>query len=450
MSVLTPEAVVQFDLSQCHAEASQRWQKSAAIHAKYPNGLTIDDNAEDFGMDKQLRGELDLIEARAAKLEEAGEWDRRVKANVDKYTRPARGHQQPDGDIDSGESPVTLGMFGHDFVKSDEYKRVVESGILHNPSSRVEFGVQVKGSLLDHLMRKSLAYSGSGVGGPLIRNDRVSGLDMFFRQPTFLDLIPTARTTSNMIEYYEMTTSTNNAAFVAEATATTGTTGTKPEGAVGWTLRTSPVSTIAEWVPVTNQFLADAPAVEGMIREQLMQHLTLALETGLITGNGTPPNLTGVLNTANIQTLGLAAGATYGGQASVVDAAYAAMIQVMVTGLASPSAYVFNPVDFAAVRLMRENAASGTLGQYLYGPPSQSGPATLWGLPVVQSIGLTENTLLVADWQRATMLFDREQAAIRVGTINDQFTRNMQTILAELRAAFVVFRPTAIARVTGV
>jgi HK97 family phage major capsid protein len=68
----------------------------------------------------------------------------------------------------------------------------------------------------------------------------------------------------------------------------------------------------------------------------------------------------------------------------------------------------------------------------------------------VQSIGLTENTLLVADWQRAVMLFDREQAAIRVGTINDQFTRNMQTILAELRAAFVCFRPTAIARVTGV
>jgi hypothetical protein len=28
--------------------------------------------------------------------------------------------------------------------------------------------------------------------------------------------------------------------------------------------------------------------------------------------------------------------------------------------------------------------------------------------------------------------------------------RNMQTILAELRAAFVVFRPTAFAQVTGV
>jgi HK97 family phage major capsid protein len=75
---------------------------------------------------------------------------------------------------------------------------------------------------------------------------------------------------------------------------------------------------------------------------------------------------------------------------------------------------------------------------------------TLWGRPVVEAIGMTQNTALCADFQMGTMLFDREQAAIRVGTINDQFVRNMQTILAELRAAFVVFRPSAIAQITGV
>jgi hypothetical protein len=47
-------------------------------------------------------------------------------------------------------------------------------------------------------------------------------------------------------------------------------------------------------------------------------------------------------------------------------------------------------------------------------------------------------------------MFDREQAAIRVGTINDQFIHNMQTILAELRAAFVIFAPLMFTRVTGI
>jgi HK97 family phage major capsid protein len=63
---------------------------------------------------------------------------------------------------------------------------------------------------------------------------------------------------------------------------------------------------------------------------------------------------------------------------------------------------------------------------------------------------MPENTLLTGDFQLGCMLFDREQAAIRVGTINDFFVRNMQVILAELRSALVVFRPTAFARVTGV
>jgi hypothetical protein len=33
--------------------------------------------------------------------------------------------------------------------------------------------------------------------------------------------------------------------------------------------------------------------------------------------------------------------------------------------------------------------------------------------------------------------------------VNDQFIRNMQTILAELRVAFVVWRPAVFSKVTG-
>jgi hypothetical protein len=46
-------------------------------------------------------------------------------------------------------------------------------------------------------------------------------------------------------------------------------------------------------------------------------------------------------------------------------------------------------------------------------------------------------------------LFDREDATVRTGWINDQFVRNMQTLLAELRAALVVWRPTAFCKLTG-
>jgi HK97 family phage major capsid protein len=249
--------------------------------------------------------------------------------------------------------------------------------------------------MLDYMTHKALVYSASGQGGNLITNDRLPGFrEILQRQLTILDLIPTSQTTSNTIEYVREKTFTNNAAEVAEATATTGTTGTKPESVLNFELATSPVQTIAHWIPVTNQMLADAPQIRGIIDNRLIYGLNQRLETEILGGNGTPPNLLGILNTPLIQTLGLAAGATYGGQATVVDAAFAAMVQIQVTGLANPNGFVFNPVDWAAVRLMRESAVTGNVnpGGYLYGPPSVAGPMTLWGRPVVEAVGMTLNT----------------------------------------------------------
>lgn len=448
-NALTVEKVRNMSLSECMAESRTRYQKAAEIEGRHPNGVTPD-AAEDFAEIKRLLGEVDLIETRTQDLEEAGNRTRRIQENAKRLGKPAQGHTQPQSD---GESKNIIQMFGSQFAEADEYKRVVESGILRNPMAKAEFYVSLKGSLLAYMARKALVYSASGQGGNLIVNDRQPGfVDILQRQLTLLDLIPTTQTTSNMIEYVAEKTFTNNAAETAEATVTTGTTGTKPESVLNFELKTSPVQTIAHWIPVTNAMLADAPQVRGIIDNRLVYGLNQRLETQVIGGDGNTPNLGGILNTANIQTLGLAAGSTYGGQANVVDAAYAAMIQVQVTGLASPNAFVFNPIDWAAVRLMRESAVTGNVnpGGYLYGPPSVQGPMTLWGRPVVEAIGMTQNTMLCADFQIGCMLFDREEANIRVGTINDQFVRNMQTILAEMRAAFVVFRPTAFARVTGV
>ena len=431
-------------IAEAQAEIRSLYDRAAEIENRYPDGLTPDANAADHAEAKRLLGEIDGLEDKLAGLEDAEARKRRILDNQKRLARPSAPHQQPSGDLVTNLPAGAVKLFGQQFVDSAEYKRVVDAGLLHNPANRVDISVKTEGSLLDYLIRKALVYSGSGVGGPLIRPDRVQGLDYLWRQTTILDLIPTGTTTSNSIEYYEMTTSTNNAAAVSEATATTGTTGLKPEGAISWTLRNQPVATIAEWIPITNNMLADAPAVRGLIDAQLLQHLQLTLETQVISGNGTPPNMLGILSNTGINTIGLGAGS-----GTSIDAIYHAMTIVMATGLGNPTASVWNPLDFEAIRLARENAASGTLGGYLLGPPNTTGPTTLWGRPAVLAIGMPVDTALVADFS-GMMLFDREQGAIRTGTINDQFVRNMLTILAELRAAFALFRPSQVCRVTGV
>lgn len=445
MSTLTIEQVRNMTLAQCMAESKSRYEQCAAIEQRYPNGVTPD-KAEDYAQVKALLSEVDLIETRTSELEEAGNRRERILGNVKKLSTPASGHEQPGGE-DERKRVVT--MFGQQFAEDAAYKAVRDSGALNNPMSKTPLQVQLKGSLLAHMARKALIYSASGSGGNLVMEDRQSGfIDILQRQLTLLDLLPMGQTTSNTIEYVKEKTFTNNAATVAEASVTTGTTGLKPESVLNFELDTSAVQTIAHWIPVTNAMLADAPQIRTIIDNRLIYGLNQELEDQILSGDGNSPNLEGIL-ASGLQTLGLAAGSTYGGQANVVDACYGAMLQIQVTGLARPNAFVFNPIDWAAVRLSRENAATGTLGGYLYGPPSVMGPTTLWGRPVVEALGMTQNTVLAGDFAMGCTLFDREQAAIRVGTIDDQFVRNMQTILAELRAAFVVWRPTAFARVTG-
>ena len=436
-------------VAEARAEIAARYQKAADIENKYPDGLTQDKNHEDFNEAKKLLGEIDALESKLAGLEDAETRKQRILGNVKKYTEPARGgHVQPTGEADERRE---VKGFAQQFIQHPDYLDAVKSGRFGNPSTRVSLAVNLKGSLLAHMAKKTLVYSASGSGGNLIVNDRMAGtIDILQRSLNILDLIPMSSTTSNTIEYVKEKTFTNNAATVAEASVTTGTTGLKAESVLAYELATATVQTIAHWIPVTNQMLADAPVIEGLIGNRLIYGLNQELEDQILSGDGNSPNMSGIL-ASGLSTIGLSAGSTYGGQANVVDAAFAAALIVRATGLAQPNAFVFNPTDWAAVRLMRESAVTGNVnpGAYLYGPPSQSGPATLWGRPVVEALGMTANTVLCGDFQLGCMLFDREQAAITTGTIDDQFVRNMRTILAEMRAAFAVFRATAFCRVTG-
>jgi len=443
MTVIAPEQIGNMSISELRSEIKSSYDQAKGIEDNYPDGLTKDSNAEDYEQVKSLLGSLDRMEDRLAPLEDAEGRKARINQNVTAFARPARGHQHPETDAVAWqpiESP------GDQFVNSEAFKQMVSSGIFNNPRNLIPHMVvpMEKANFLQQMSQKALVYSGSAVGGGLVHNDvRPGVLDILQRALVVMDLLPRTTTTSDTIEYVKEDTFTNNAAFTAEATGTTGTSGLKPETALAYSVQTAPVKTLAHWIPVTNRMLADASALRGIINQRLLLGLDLALETQVLDGDGSGENMTGILRTAGTNIQGM-------GADNAADALYKGRTQVMVTGLGRPGAFVLHPNDWQAIRLMRENAATGTLGGYLMGPPTLPTTPTLWGLPVVESLGMPENTGLVGDFAMGAMLFDREQSQLRVGTINDQFVRNMQTILAELRLAMAVFRPSAFTRVTGI
>jgi HK97 family phage major capsid protein len=434
-----PAIGTNMSLEDMRKEAVRHLEEASAIEQKYMgDGAPMMPKTEEDHVKESLQAADLLHAAIAAREEREGRWTK-TQQMLDHYRQPVLKSQTGVGERRE-MSP------GDQFVSSGPYLDLKNRNLLSSSLNRLDFGVSMEdGTSL--LQWKAVLFGGGATsGGPFIQNDVQSRLvDLLQREINILDLIPRLQTDSDAIEYVQQSTFTNSAAFVPESTSLTATGtagGVKPESALTYATVTAPVKTVAHWLPVTNRMLADAPGIRGVINSQLLLGLQLVVEAQVISGDGTGENLTGILNTANVQSLAR-------GTLNEVDALFTARTMARTGGKLAPTAIVMNPVDYQQVRLLRENAATGTLGQYLMGPPNTLGIPTVWGLPVVESENIAADTVLVGNFQQGVSLFDREQSAIRVGLVNDQLIRNQQTILAEQRLAFVVWRPSCFVKVTG-
>ena len=244
-------------------------------------------------------------------------------------------------------------------------------------------------------------------------------------------LMPEGRTSQNAIPYMLETTATNAAAETLES-------GAKAESTLALTEESSPVRKIATSLPVTDESLEDVPMVESYIDTRLRTFVQLRENLQILRGDGSAPNLRGILNTVNVQTQAKSTDPT-------PDAVYKAMTKVRVNSFFEPTAGVFHPNDWQDIRLLRT-----TEGIYIWGAPSDAGPERIWGIQVLQTTQMLENTGLVGAFRAGAQIFRRTDLALSVGWVNEQFTHNQRTILVEERLALVVFRPTAFCMITGI
>src|SRR5215207_7009584 len=91
---------------------------------------------------------------------------------------------------------------------------------------------------------------------------------------------------------------------------------------------------------------------------------------------------------------------------------------------------VMHPSDWTRITLMK--ASDGT---YLMGPPGSAIEQRLWSIPVVTTTAIAQDTFLLGNFRAAATLYDRWTARVEVGTVNDDFVRNLLTVLAEERVA---------------
>ncbi|KLC04496.1 capsid protein [Xanthomonas perforans] len=306
--------------------------------------------------------------------------------------------------------------YGQQFVGSDEFKSFAGKT---TPRGRVDMTFQAAIT--------SLTTDADGSAGDLVQTTRVPGvIAPPDRRLTVRDLITPGRMDGNALEYVKETGFTNNAGMVAE-------TAKKPESSLKFDMVSTTAKVIAHYMKASRQILSDASQLASYIDGRLRYGLAFKEEQQLLSGDGTGQNLLGIIPQASAYASPLdIAGAT------IIDQVRLAMLQAQLAEFPA-SGIVMNPIDWARIELLKD-----TTGRYIIGNPQGTIGATLWNLPVVATAAIAEDKFLTGAFRLGAQVFDRWQARVEVATENeDDFVKNMVTILAEERLALAVYRPEA-------
>jgi len=342
------------------------------------------------------------------------------------------------------QDPVKQGKgttIGERFVNSQEWKgwleNVAPNG--HIPDGRK--GLSSPPVEFKHLFKDLITGTDVISAGAFVQTDYTGIYEPLGRDPiTIMGLISRRSTVSDLVEFVRQTLGVSQAATVPESNVTDYTSypgqvsGLKPEAAMAFEKVQEPVKTIAVWIPATKRALSDAAQIRGIIDQELRDDLNEELEDQLINGDGAGENFTGLLNTAGVLTQAF--------DTDILTTTRKAITALQVTGRVRPTAWVLNPTDWETIELLKDAE-----DRYYWGGPLMSGRAQLWSVPIVTSTRVPVGTGLIGDW-RKMVLWDREAATIQVSdSHSDFFIRNMVAILAELRAAMGVIRPSGFCEV---
>lgn len=306
---------------------------------------------------------------------------------------------------------------GQQFVNNEAVK-----AFLAQPNPRGRQDIMVNAAIT------SLTTDADGSAGDLVQTTRLPGvLGLPQRRMTVRDLITPGRMDGNALEYVKQTGFTNNAAPVAEGAK-------KPESSMKFDLVSTTAKVIAHFMKASRQILSDASQLSSLIDGQLRYGLAFKEEQQLLNGDGTGQNLLGIIPQATAFTAPFAPG----GAATNIDNIRLALLQAELAEFPS-SGVVMNPIDWARIELAKD-----TTGRYIIGNPQGVIGATLWNRPVVTTQAIAVDKFLAGAFQLGAQVFDRWQARVEVATENeDDFIKNMVTILAEERLALAVYRPEA-------
>jgi HK97 family phage major capsid protein len=418
-------AALEADLARTKAQALALY-KSTATTAEAENRAFTD---EELAALRAKKDEGLALEAKIARLK----GDASVLAEIERLAATAT-EERP-----SSPAATRTRSWGQMFAQSDAMEFLRKGGARTMAQWRtpsLELPWQRGAGGLPNLRAATLT-EGAGSGGAWVLPDYQTGVVTPLPLPFLVsELFAQGTTDSNLISYMRETAYVNAAAPVLEG-------GIKPESTLTFEAATDPVRKIAHWLPVTEELLEDAPAISSYIDARLRMGVLQAESNQLINGDGTAPNLSGILDR-----VGLAPDIprdTAPAQANH-DVILEQMMAIYGSSYLMPDGIVLNPINWTPI-LMAKTAT----GEYFAGGPfSPIQTPYLWGVNVALTPVMAAGTGLVGAFKTAAQIF--RKGGVRVEASNshsDFFIKNLVAIRAEERLALAVYRPGAFGTVSA-
>ena len=357
------------------------------------------------------------------------------RTELERVARDIRdGNRGGGGEQESPVQPVSIQRPRPPSIADHVFADLRERGLDLAREARSRTGVTVETSLGGNDILDTLFETGAG-WDPFVQ--RQPGYVPIIQRPVqVVDIFPRFPTRQHSIDYMEQTTRTNAAAEVAEG-------GSAPEATIEFTERSDPVRQISVHIPVTEVQLEDEDQMRSILDMEMIMMLRQRLDGQVLNGDGSAPNISGVLERSNVSGIDWTHDAN-----KVLEKPLSTMklakTKVALTGRAMASHYILHHSTWDETSL--SESASG--GYYLTNPVGGF-EERIWGLPVVLSDHLEDGTAedtvngLCGDFLGFSKLWIRRDFVTSIGFSGDDYLKDTIRIKGTVRAALQVTRPQA-------
>lgn len=260
-----------------------------------------------------------------------------------------------------------------------------------------------------------MTTGGAPVAGGITIDDQIS-VDPR-KRASIRDLANVASISTPTVVYAQLKNVEGDAAWVPEG-------GLKPSMTAEVDTVSLTAGKIALTAKITTEVMQDIPQLEKEIEAEILNKIGLKEEDGIFNGTGAGGQIQGVGDSLPAFSL---TGIEISKSPNMYDAIVAAYTQIVSTSnmAYSPNAIRMNPVDYANMQLTKNDN-----GDYIR--PFKIGDELITGLRVVQNPNVPVGSFQMGDF-RYLFIRDYVVLSLNFGWENDDFTKNLVTILGEKR-----------------